>query len=130
LIATVIALLGAEALPAPIHGDDRDLVGPEDLGVGNRPGGTGVGATVSELACVVALTTLLDADTLPDGSIALTLNRYVVEGSGWRTHAPCMGGRGTLPGATVDTASSVGPPLTRISWHTGLNSSAPAFQVS
>jgi hypothetical protein len=74
-----------------------------------------VGATGSELACVVGLTTLLDADTMPDGSIVLTLNWYVVEGSGWRTHAPCTGGRRTVPGATVDTASSVGTPLTRIS---------------
>ena len=33
-----------------------------------------VGATVSVLAWVVALTVLLGADTLPDGSIARTLN--------------------------------------------------------
>ena len=40
-----------------------------------------VGATVSVLAAVVAVWTLLVPDTLPDGSIALTLNSYVVEGS-------------------------------------------------
>ena len=33
-----------------------------------------VGATMSALVCVVAVTTLLSCDTLPDGSIALTLN--------------------------------------------------------
>ena len=63
--------------PSSVEADQRShsSSGHEPLPPSDALSSVGlVGATVSELACVVAATTLLSCDTLPDGSIALTLN--------------------------------------------------------
>src|SRR5262245_50474714 len=73
-----------------------------------------VGATESGFGAVVAPAVLLAPETLPDGSIARTVNEYAVPGSSWRTVAPWTAGAG-VPGGTVDTTSGDGTPLTRTS---------------